>query len=327
MRGVKIIGTGHYLPPRVVTNHDLSKRLDTSDEWIKARTGISERRVVDEGSSTATLGARAVSNACADAGIEPGELDGIIVATCSPDTIFPATACWVQNELGIGGMPAFDVTAGCCGYLFALDVAVNWLAAGRASKLAVVCAEVFSKHLNWDDRRTCVLFGDGAGAAILTPGEDTDSGLLSAKWGSDGGLADILKLPAGGTRMPATHATIDESLHMVHMEGAKVFKHAVRAMTGGTLEVMAEAQVEASEVDVFIPHQANMRIMEATRERVGIDPANVFSVLDRYGNLGAASIPVAISEARAAGKLKDGDMLAMTACGTGMSWASALMRW
>lgn len=327
LRRVKIVGTGRHLPDKVVTNDDIARLVDTSDEWIRERTGIEARRIVDEGTATSHLAAHAVKNACADAGIEPGQLDGIIVGTCSQDTLFPSTACWVQHALDVRGMPAFDVMAGCSSFLYGLDVAANWILSGRAKRIAVCGAEVFSKILNWQDRRTCVLFGDGAGAAIVTACEDgEDRGLLSANWGSDGTLAEILKVPAGGTRMPATHATIDEMAHTVYMEGSKVFMHAVRAMSQGMIEALEQAGLTAADIDVFIPHQANLRIMEATRERAGIDASKVFSVLRTYGNISAASIPVAISEARAQGVLKDGDILAMTAFGTGLTWAAAVMR-
>lgn len=327
MRRVKIVGTGRHLPEKVVTNDDIERMVDTSDEWIRERTGIESRRVVDENTATSHLAAEAVRAACEDAGMEPGELDGIIVGTCSQDTLFPSTACWVQNALSIRGMPAFDVMAGCSSFLYGLEVAANWITVGRAKRIAVCGAEVFSKILNWQDRRTCVLFGDGAGAAIVTAAEDgEDRGILAANWGSDGMLADILKVPAGGTRMPATHATVDELSHTVYMEGSKVFKHAVRAMSQGMLEALHEAGLTSADVDVFIPHQANLRIMEATRERAGIDASKVFSVLRYYGNISAASIPVAICEARMQGVLKEGHILAMTAFGTGLTWGATVMK-
>lgn len=313
------------LPSEVVTNEDLANRIDTSDQWIRERTGIRERRIADAATSTATLAAGSVRDACADAGIEPSELDGLIVGTCSPDTVLPSTACWVQGALEIRGMPAFDVMAGCSSFLYGLDVAANWLATGRAEKIAVCGAEVFSKIIDWNDRRTCVLFGDGAGTAIVTKGEG-DAGILAAHWGCDGTAADILKVPAGGTRMPASQGTLDEGLHTVYMEGSKVFKHAVTAMSQGLTETLAEAGVEAGDVDMLIPHQANLRIMNATRERVGIGADRVYSVLEKYGNLSAASIPVALCEALRAGALREGQLLASTAFGSGVTWASALLR-
>jgi 3-oxoacyl-[acyl-carrier-protein] synthase-3 len=326
VRSLKFLGTGCCLPDKVVSNDDLAVSLDTSDAWIRERTGIASRRVVDEHTSTSDLAARAIADACREAGIEPGELDGIIVGTCSPDTLFPSTACWVQNKLGVRGMPAFDVMASCSSFLFGLEVASNWIAAGRAKKVAVCGAEVFSKILNWQDRRTCVLFGDGAGAAIVGPG-DGSSGILSANWGSDGTLASILQVPGGGTRMPSSHATVDEAAHFVYMEGAKVFKHAVLAMSGSLLQAMDEAGIGPTDVDVLVPHQANVRIMEGCRERAGIPSEKVYSVLEGYGNISAASIPVAICEARRAGVLRDGHVLAMTAFGAGLTWGAAIMKY
>jgi 3-oxoacyl-[acyl-carrier-protein] synthase-3 len=326
VRSLKFLGTGCCLPDKVVTNEDLAAQLDTSDDWIRERTGIATRRVVDAQTSTSDLAAAAIADACREAGIEPGALDGIIVGTCSPDTLFPSTACWVQERLGVRGMPAFDVMASCTSFLYGLEVASHWVAAGRAKRIAVCGAEVFSKILNWEDRRTCVLFGDGAGAVIVGPG-DGSSGILAANWGSDGTLASILGVPGGGTRMPASHATIDEGAHTVYMEGAKVFKHAVLAMSGSLVQAMEEAGIGPGDVDVLIPHQANIRIMEASRERAGISSAKVYSVLEGYGNLSAASIPVAICEARRAGVLRDGHVLAMTAFGGGLTWGATVMRY
>lgn len=326
MKSLKIIGMGRYLPDKVVTNEDLAKMVDTSDDWIRERTGISARRFVEGDTSTADLAARAIAAACTDAGIEPGELDGIIVGTCSQDTLFPSTACWVQERLQINGMPAFDVMAGCSSFVYGLELASYWIGSDRSKKIAVCGAEVFSKILDFQDRRTCVLFGDGAGAAIVTGGQG-DSGIVASNWGSDGTLASILNVPAGGTREPASHRSVDERRHFVYMEGSKVFKHAVRAMSGGLVQALEQAGVEHEEVDLFIPHQANIRIMDACLERTRIPPERVFSVLSKYGNISAASIPVAMTEAREAGRLNDGDILAMTAFGTGLTWGAAVMRW
>ncbi|MEX1366656.1 MAG: beta-ketoacyl-ACP synthase III [Nannocystaceae bacterium] len=326
MRSLKFLGTGRCLPDKIVTNDDLARRLDTSDSWIRERTGIGARRVVEGDVATSHLAAGAIAEACEDAGIEPAQLDGIIVGTCSQDTLFPSTACWVQDHLGIRGMPAFDVMAGCTSFVYGLEVASHWIESGRAKRVAVCGAEVFSKILDWNDRRTCVLFGDGAGAAIVGPG-DGASGILSSNWGSDGTLASILQVPAGGTRRPASHASVEEDAHFVYMEGSKVFKHAVRAMSGSLMRAMDEAGLTPDDIDVFIPHQANMRIMEACRERAKIPIEKVFSVLEHYGNISAASIPVAIAEARRAGVLQDGQLLAMTAFGTGLTWGATILRY
>ena len=326
VKSLKIIGTGSFLPDTVVTNDDLAERVDTSDAWIRERTGIKSRRQVEGMTATSDLAAEAIKVACADAGIDPQELDGIIIGTCSQDTIFPSTACWVQEKLGISGMPAFDVMAGCTSWLYGLEVAANWVAGQPDKKIAVCGAEVFSKILDYRDRRTCVLFGDGAGATIVTSGQG-DSGVLASNWGSDGTLASILNIPAGGTRLPASQATVDERQHFVYMEGSKVFKHAVRAMSGGLVQAIDEAGIQHEDVDVLIPHQANIRIMEACRERTRIPKEKVHSVLEKYGNISAASIPVAMDEARREGILRDGHLLAMTAFGTGLTWGAAVMRW
>jgi 3-oxoacyl-[acyl-carrier-protein] synthase-3 len=326
VKSLKIIGTGSYLPPTIITNDELAARVDTSDAWIHERTGIKARRQADELSATSDLAAEAIKAACHDAGMEPAELDGIIVGTCSQDTIFPSTACWAQGKLEIRGMPAFDVMAGCTSWLYGLEVAANWVAGQPDKRIAVCGAEVFSRILDYRDRRTCVLFGDGAGATIVTGGRD-DSGLLASNWGSDGTLASILNIPAGGTRLPASQETVDERQHFVCMEGSKVFKQAVRAMSTGLVQAIEDAGIEHEDVDLLIPHQANIRIMEACRERTRIPKSKVHSVLEKYGNISAASIPVAIDEARREGILRDGHLLAMTAFGTGLTWGAAVMRW
>ena len=326
MRGIKIVGTGVSLPKRVVTNFDLARKVDTSDEWIKDRTGIAERRIAEPGVATSDLCAEAVGNACDDAGIAPEAIDALIVATSTADTLFPSTACWVQRKVGIRGMPAFDVSAGCSGFLYGLELATALVASGGMRRVAVVGGEVMSKVVNWNDRGTCVLFGDGAGAAIVTAG-DGRSGLLASNWGADGSLAPILYQPAGGTRMPATHESVDANLHTVHMEGNTVFKHAVVAMSTAAVKAMKDAEVGPDDVSLMIPHQANMRIMEAARERCGIPREKMYSVLHKYGNMSAATIPVALHEARNEGRVKDGDLIVSTAFGTGFTWAACVLRW
>lgn len=326
LRSIKILGTGVGLPPKVLTNHDLSRIVDTSDEWITERTGIKERRIAADDVSTSNLCADAVRAACTDAGIEPGEIDMLIVGTSTADTLFPSTACWTQKHLGIRGMPAFDVSAGCSGFLYGLELASSLVAAGNAKRIAVVGGEVMSRVINWQDRRTCVLFGDGAGAAIIGPGQG-DSGVLASTWGADGQLAPILYQPAGGTQRPATHETVDEKLHTVHMEGSTVFKHAVVAMSQAATEAMKEANVSPDDVTLLIPHQANMRIMQAARERTGVSKDKLYVVLPKYGNMSAATIPVALHEARKEGRIVDGSIVVMTGFGTGFTWGASVVRW
>jgi 3-oxoacyl-[acyl-carrier-protein] synthase-3 len=321
-----VMGTGVALPERVMTNRELEKLVDTSDEWIRARTGIVERRIADEGTATSDLAAQALLAACGDASMDPAELDAIIVGTSTPDTMFPSTACWVQHRLALPGAAALDVSAGCTGWLYGLELAANLIAAGTARRVGVIGAEVMSKVIDWTDRSTCVLFGDGAGAAIIAA-TDADRGLLASNWGADGTLAPILYQPAGGTRRPATHATVDAHQHSVHMEGNAVFKHAVRAMSSAAVEAMGAAGIGPDEVHLFIPHQANSRIIEATRARTGIEPDRLHSVLERFGNMSAATIPVALHDARVQGRLSPGDLVVMTAFGTGLTWGAAVLRW
>jgi 3-oxoacyl-[acyl-carrier-protein] synthase-3 len=310
----------------VLTNAELSTMVDTSDQWITDRTGIRERRIADPDVATSDLCAGAVQDACERAGIDPGDLDALIVGTSTADTLFPSTACWVQRKLGIKGMPAFDVSAGCTGFVYGLEVATSLITSGTAKTIAVVGGEVMSKVLDWRDRRTCILFGDGAGAAILTAGDGT-SGVLASNWGADGNLAPILYQPAGGTRKPATHETIDAAEHTVHMEGNTVFKHAIVTMSNAAVQAMRDAEVGPEDVKLFVPHQANMRIMEAARERTGVSKDRLYSVLHKYGNMSAATIPVALHEACLENRIGDGDILLMTAFGTGFTWAASVLRW
>src|SRR5690606_3605484 len=300
--------------------------VDTSNAWITERTGIEERRMAAPEVSTSDLCADAVRQACKNAEIDPGDLDVVIVGTSTADTLFPSTACWVQRKLGIQGMAAFDVSAGCTGFLYGLELATSLLASRTAQRVAVVGGEVMSKVINWNDRRTCVLFGDGAGAAIVAASDD-GSGVLASNWGADGNLAPILYQPAGGTQMPATHETVDANAHTVHMEGNTVFKHAVLAMSSAAVKAMKDAEVTADDVKLLVPHQANIRIMEAARERTGVSKDKLYSVLHKYGNMSAATIPVALHEARQEGRIEDGDIIVMTAFGTGFTWGASVLRW
>lgn len=326
LKDLKIVGTGTYLPPKVLTNADLERMVDTSDQWITERTGIKERRIAADDVSTSDLCAHALSAACEDAGLEPAALDAIIVGTSTTDTLFPSTACWVQHKLGLSGPAAFDVSAGCSGFLYGLELASALITSGSAQRVGVVGGEAMSKVVNWKDRGTCILFGDGAGAAVVTAGNG-DSGVLASNWGADGTLAPILYQPAGGSQRPATHATVEAQAHTVHMEGNTVFKHAVVAMTTAATTAMEQAGVGPDDVDLFIPHQANMRIMEVARERAGIERDKMYVVLHKYGNMSAATVPVALHEARTEGRVVDGSTVVMTAFGTGFTWGGTVIRW
>jgi 3-oxoacyl-[acyl-carrier-protein] synthase-3 len=326
LKRLKIIGTGSALPEKILTNLDLEKMVDTTDQWIMERTGIKERRIADEKTATSDLVAEASRKALAMAGLKPEDVDTIIVGTSTPDTVYPATACWVQKNLGIKGSAAFDVSAGCSGFIFALEIAANLLNTGT-SKRALVCGgEVMSKVVNWQDRATCVLFGDGAGACVVEAAKG-DTGILSSNWGCDGNLAPLLYQPAGGTRMPASEETVTKKLHSVAMAGNEVFKNAVRAMSQATLKVLKDANIKPEDVKVFIPHQANMRIMEATRERTGIPFEKTYIVIHKYGNMSAATVPICLDEALREGKIKDGDIIILAAFGTGFTWAGMAIKW
>jgi|UniRef100_A0A7C3YUD1 3-oxoacyl-[acyl-carrier-protein] synthase-3 len=326
MRKIKIVGTGSYLPERIINNFDLEKMVDTSDEWITERTGIKERHIARPEEATSDLAQIAAKRALEMAGIKPSELDVIIVGTSTPDTIYPSTACWLQKALGTKFSAAFDVSAGCSGFLYALEIAANLISQKTAKKVLVVGAEVMSKVVNWEDRATCVLFGDGAGAAVVVSSEGS-SGIISSYWGADGNLAPLLYQPAGGTRLPASEETVKKRLHSVHMEGREVFKHAVIWMGKAAKKVLEEANLTPDDITIFIPHQANMRIIDATLEKVKIPKEKTYLNLPKCGNMSAATIPVALDEANREGKIKDGDYILLTAFGTGFTWAAMVLKW
>ncbi len=320
------MGTGCALPARRLTNAELATMVDTSDAWIVERTGISERRIAADDVSTSDLAASALTGACDDAGIGVDSLDGIILATSTADTSFPSTACWVQHKLGLSGAFAFDVSAGCSGFVYALELAGALLMAGRGRRIGVIGAEVMSKVVDWTDRTTCVLFGDGAGAVVIEA-SDTQAGILGTHWGADGTHAKSLYQPAGGTRMPASDATVRERLHTVHMQGKSVFRYAVEKMSHATKMALAEAELTHTDVDLLIPHQANARIMEATRQRTEVPRERMLSIVDRFGNMSAATIPVGLDEAAKTGRIGPGSIVVTTAFGTGYTWAAHVLRW
>lgn len=321
-----IIGVGAYLPDRVLTNDELQKMVDTNDQWIRTRSGIRERRIAAPELATSDLAVIAGERALADAGVAPEELGLIIVATNTPDTIFPATACLVQDRLGAVKAAAFDLAAGCTGFVYALATGSQFIASGAYKKVLVIGAECLSRIVNWEDRKTCVLFGDGAGAVVLSP-VPAGNGILSFTLRSDGAKGQFLTLPAGGSRQPATRETVDQKLHTIHMEGREVFKFAVRVMGKGALEALAAAGLKRSDIDYFIPHQANIRIIESAAKRLNLPMDRVLVNLDRYGNTSTASIPLALTEAVQSGRIKQGDHIVMVGFGAGLTWGATVIKW
>jgi 3-oxoacyl-[acyl-carrier-protein] synthase-3 len=327
MYNIKITGTGSYLPDKVLTNFDLEKMVDTSDEWITTRTGIKERHIASEEEATSDLTAKAAEKALDMAGVQAKDLDAVIVATITPDTFFPATACWVQKKLGVKPtVPAFDIGAACSGYLYGLILSSSMIEAGVADKILLCGSETLSKITNWNDRSSCVLFGDGAGCSIIEK-SDGDSGLLSHVWGADGKLGKLLIQEAGGSRMPATIETVKKNLHTVSMQGNEVYKHAVTKMKKAAVESLKKANLKGEDVDVYVPHQANIRIIEATIKRAGIPMDKTVVTIDKTGNMSAATIPVGIDWAVRDGRLKRGNILLATAFGGGFTWGATVLRW
>jgi 3-oxoacyl-[acyl-carrier-protein] synthase-3 len=321
-----ITGWGMAVPERVLTNADLERIVNTSDEWIQTRTGIRERRVVGPGESTSTLSTEAGRRALEQAGLAPTEIDLIILATCTPDRPFPATACTVQANLGIPRAAAFDVVAACSGFVYGLSVATSMIQSGAARNVLFIAADIFTHYINWNDRNTCVLFGDGAGAVVLQPSEQR-YGQLSSVLGASGKDEDLMAVDAGGTRLPATAELLEQGRQYVYMNGREIFKLAVRGMGDSSAQAIAEAGLTKHDIALVLPHQANLRIIEATAKRLEMPMERVFVNLDRYGNTSAATIPIALAEAVAQDRIKDGDYLLLTAFGGGLTWASSVIRW
>jgi 3-oxoacyl-[acyl-carrier-protein] synthase III len=325
---VEIIDTGRYLPERVMTNADLERLVDTNDEWIRERTGIRERRIADDSMGAAEMGARAARIAMERANVQPGELDVIVLSTATPDRLLPSTACDMQALLGATNAAAYDIAAACSGFIYALSIAEGHIASGNAEIALVVSTEKMSGIVDWGDRSTCVLFGDGAGAAVLRRAEAGKGHVVvSSFMRSDGTLAELLWRPAGGVRVPMDIAVLDEKSHLVKMAGREVFKSAVRSMAEAADQALMRAGLTGSDIDLLIPHQANMRIIEATARYAGIPMEKVFVNVDRYGNMSSATIPVALDEAVEQGRLKEGDNVMMVAFGAGFTWASTVLRW
>lgn len=323
---VEIASTGRYLPERLLTNHDLESMVDTSDEWIRERTGIRERRIAPDGLGAADMGVQAARVAMERAGVHAGEVDVIVVSTATPDRLLPATACDIQAKLGATHAAAFDIAAACSGFIYALSVAEGHLAAGRGDIALVIATEKMSGIVDWKDRSTCVLFGDGAGAVVVRRSQN-GRGVLASFMRSDGNLAELLWRPAGGVVEPVTADTLATSDHMIRMAGREVFKAAVRSMAEAADHALAHAGLTGEDVDLFVPHQANMRIIEATARYANVPMEKVFVNVDRYGNMSSATIPVALDEAVEQGLLREGSNVLMVAFGAGFTWASSVLRW
>jgi 3-oxoacyl-[acyl-carrier-protein] synthase-3 len=325
-RSAIITGTGMSVPSRVMTNHDLEKLVDTSDEWIQTRTGIRERRIALPNESVSEFAHIASQNALEMAGVAPQDVDLIICATVTPDLPIPATACLIQHTLGCQRAAAFDMQAGCSGFIYAQSVAKQFIVSGRCRNVLVVGAELLSKFLDWTDRTTCVIFADGAGAAVMSEG-NLPRGVLASAMHSDGSMSDFICMEGGGSKYPASAETVAKGMHFIRMRGNETFKIAVRSIEDVSREVLQTAGLTPDDVSWFIPHQANQRIIDAVTQRLGIPAERCYVDIDRYGNTSAASIPIALDEAVRAGKVKRGDVILMAAFGAGLTWAASAVRW
>jgi 3-oxoacyl-[acyl-carrier-protein] synthase III len=324
----KITAVGRYVPPKVVTNDDLAKFVDTSHEWIVTRTGIRERHLVEPGTPTSDLATRAVRDLLDKRGIGANEIELIIVATVTPDMFFPSTACVIQEKIGAHAAWGFDLSAACSAFLYALTVGASFVESGAHRKVLVVGADVMSSIVNWEDRTTCVLFGDGAGAVLLEPTEDDeDEGILDYLHEIDGSGGQFLNMPAGGSLHPPTHETIDAKMHYVHQAGQPVYKFAVLKMEESSRKILRRNELSGDDLDLFIPHQANIRIINAAAERLALSERQVVINIDKYGNTTAATIPLAIADALEDGRLQKGSLVLLSAVGAGFTVGSVLLRW
>ncbi len=327
-----ILGTGSYVPEEVLTNADLEAKVETSDEWIFSRTGIRERRIAAPDEPTSALATKAARNALKQSGVDAAELDLIICATVTPDTFFPATACYIQKNLQANNAVCFDISAACSGFLYAIQTARHFINTGNRRTVLVLGAEKLSSIVNWEDRNTCVLFGDGAGAAVLRRRDEDGSEvdlptILSSVMGCDGNLTDILVVQGGGSANPVTPDNVDQRLNTISMLGREVYKHAVTNMCRAAEQAIAEAGLNPEDIDRVIPHQANLRIIDAITDRLGLTKDRAFVNLTKYGNTSAASIPIALDEANRSGAIKRGDHILLVAFGAGLTWAATVIRW
>jgi 3-oxoacyl-[acyl-carrier-protein] synthase-3 len=325
-RTCSIIAVGSYVPERVLSNADLEKMVDTSNEWILSRTGIKERRIAAQHEATSDLAAKAARVAMQRAKVTAEEIDLIILATITPDMPFPSTACLVQEKIGATRAAAFDIQAACSGFIYALEVAQQFIMSRTYDTVLVIGAEKLSSIVNWTDRNTCVLFGDGAGAAILRNRHQAH-GLLTACMGSDGSQAGLLCLPGGGSAFPTTHETVAAGLHYLRMDGKETFKNAVTAMLGAATEALRRCELDISQINCVIPHQANRRIIDAVADRLGAKPSQLFVNLEKHGNTSAASVAIALDEAVTSGRIQRGDLVLMIVFGAGLTWGAAVIEW
>jgi len=323
----KISALGTYVPPRLLTNADLEKMVETLNDWIVDRTGIRQRHIVDKGVATSDLSVEAAKRALAERGIGASDLDAIIVATVTPDMLFPSTACVVQHKLGAKGVWGFDLSAACSAFVYALQVGAQFIATGAHKKVMVIGADVMSSIIDYTDRATCVIFGDGAGAVILEPAEDDSVGMIDFMHEIDGAGGCSLYMPGGGSLHPATHETVDKKMHFVHQDGQAVFKFAVRKQAEICQKLLARNNLKGSDIKTFIPHQANKRIITATADRLGMPPESIVINIDCFGNTTAGTIPLAMETARQQGKLKKGDLVLLASVGAGFTIGAALLRW
>ena len=323
---VGISGIGSYVPEKVLTNFDLSQMVDTNNEWIVERTGIEERRVACENQSASDLAIEAALRALDDANTKPEEIDLIVVATATPDYFFPSTACVLQNKIGATKAAAFDMSVGCSGFVYGIATGANFISSGVYSKVLVVGSEVLSKIVNWEDRNTCVLFGDGAGAVVLEECEE-GYGILSYELGADGSNGESLIVPAGGSKLPASVDTVKDKLHTIKMEGRDVFKFAVRIMEKASLDVVEKANLKPEDLDFLVPHQANIRIIDAALKKLKLSRDKAYINLNKYGNMSSASIPIALDEAIKKSRIKKGDNVVLVAFGAGLTWGSMVIKW
>jgi len=325
--GAKITALGTYVPPKILTNNDLEKMVDTTDQWIVERTGIRQRHIVEKGVASSDLAVEAARKVLAERGITPGDVEVIIVATVTPDMMFPATACLVQNKLGAKGAWGFDVSAACSGFVYALQAGVQFVRTGAHKKVLVIGADVMSSIIDYTDRATCVIFGDGAGAVLVEPASGDEPGFIDFLHEVDGSGGAALNMPGGGSLHPPSHETVDKKLHYVHQDGQAVFKFAVRKMVEVCETILKRNGLKGCDVAVFLPHQANLRIITATADRIGLKPESVIVNIDQFGNTTAATIPLAMQTARERGKLKKGDLVLLASVGAGFTVGATLLRW